>query len=41
MNISKHLKNNKIKFFINCPRQLKILTLDKNMLTDIAFSGGD
>jgi Leucine-rich repeat (LRR) protein len=36
-----YLKNNKIKYFLHCPKSVQILCLDHNQLSKLAFSGGD
>lgn len=35
-----YLKNNKIKFFLHCPKNVEILCLDHNELKEVAFTGG-
>ena len=35
-----NLNHNKIKYFIHCPENLKVLTINDNQLTSLAFTGG-
>lgn len=35
-----NLNNNQLQFFLDAPPNLKVLTLDHNHLTSLAFSGG-
>lgn len=35
------LNSNRIKFFIDCPQSVKVLSLDDNQLAALAFTGGD